>query len=140
MPEPFSLSDLEIANVIAKEVMGQYGPISLKGENRVNAYEKTIVRNFMNIEYGPGASLEQLTLAYGYFATVADKITASGYDLPKDLQTVVEACKRDLDIKVKDNRLKELRALELQRDNYLTRSEKLGNIEKEIARLKELVK
>jgi hypothetical protein len=113
----------------------------LEGElDIMNTYEKTVIRNYMNIEYGPGSTVEQLTNAYGYFGSIAKFVQEAGYEVSKDLQMVVDSCKRDLDIKIKDQRLKDLRALELQRDNYLTRSEKLGNIEKEIKRLQELTK
>lgn len=106
----------------------------------MNTYEKTVIRNYMNIEYGPGSSIEQLTNAYGYFGSIAKFVKEAGYEVSKDLEAVVDACKRDLDIKIRENRLKELRALEIQRTQYVTRSERLTNIDSEIARLKELTK
>lgn len=144
MAQGWTPDEIALLNQIAKEsidnfVWGGIKPVD-KGEEKVNTYEKTVIRNYMNIEYGAGTSIDQLTLAYGYFSVVADKIVAAGYDVPKELQTALDACKRDLDVKIRENRLKELRALELQRENFLTRSEKLGNIEAEIKRLKELTK
>jgi hypothetical protein len=144
MPEQkiSDLQDIDFADAIARRytlanfLRGDF----LRGELDMNAYERTVIKNYMNIEYGPGASIEQLTLAYGYFGSIVDKVKASGYDVPNDLQVAFNACDRDLRIKIKDQRLKEIQTLELRKDQLLSADEKRAKIDVELARLKELVK
>jgi hypothetical protein len=113
---------------------------SLKENRDMNTYEKTVIRNYMNIEYGTGASIEQLTMGYGYFGATIDRIKAGGFEVPKDLQTAFESCERDLNYKLRTDRLKQIETLKLRRETLLSADEKRKNIEAEIAKLEELVK
>lgn len=122
--------DLAFANAIAK--------INLGG--KLTTYEKQIIRNYMNIEYGSGASIEQLTMAYGYFGSIIDKLKADSLEVPNELQTAFDASKRDLNEKLRNKRLEEIRVLELKREQLLSADEKRAKIEAEITRLEELTK
>lgn len=133
------LDDLTFADAIARQNVLQFGLGSTTG-SKMNTYEKTVIKNFMNIEYGSGASVEQLIMAYGYFGAAIDRIKVGGFDVPKDLQTAFEACERDLNYKIKEARIKELKDLEAKREQYISAEEKLKKVDEEIARLKELVK
>lgn len=137
MPQGWTSDDIAIANLMAQQTFGSIIP--KKGEN-VNAYEKTIIKSYMNIEYGSGASIDQLAAAYGYFGTVVDRIKAGGFEVPKDLQTAYDSCERDLKEKVRGDRLRQVRALELQLETLLTADEKRNKITAELEKLRELVK
>jgi hypothetical protein len=169
MPQTFSETDIQIMDQIAKKNSMLFGPrkydlwpdmtetvdwamkereVNIKGKistlqgelDRMNAYEKTVIRNYMNIEYGTGASIEQLTMGYGYFGATIDRIKAGGFEVPKDLQTAFESCERDLNYKLRADRLKQIETLKLRRETLLSADEKRKNIEAEIAKLEELVK
>ena len=138
-----TIDDIDFANAIAKYNMpfgGGRGSLGTITGTKMNTYEKTVIKNFMNIEYGPGASIDQLITAYGYFGTVIDRVKAGGYDVPKDLQTAFDSCERDLQEKITDNRKARLEGLKRERDALASAEEKRQKIDDEIAKLEELVK
>jgi hypothetical protein len=136
MPASYD-EDIALANAFTKRYSFSN---FLKGESEMNTYERTVISKYMNIEYGSGASIEQLTMAYGYFGATIDKIKAAEYEVPSDLQAAFDACDRDLKIKIRENRLKEIKSLEFKREQLLTNDEKLAKIDADLAKLRELVK
>lgn len=136
MPKGWTPSEISQLDSVARASIKEF---LQKGEN-VNAYEKTIIKSYMNIEYGSGASIDQLAAAYGYFGTVVDRIKAGGFEVPKDLQTAYDSCERDLKEKVRGDRLRQVRALELQLETLLTADEKRNKITAELEKLRELIK
>jgi hypothetical protein len=151
------LDDLTFADAIAIEAIGNYGigtaakrnlwPDMTEMVNKaekerasMNTYEKQVIKNFMNIEYGLGASIDQLITAYGYFGAVIDRVKEGGYEVPKELQTAFDSCERDLKTKITDNRKAKLESLKRERDALASAEEKRSKIDAEITKLEELVK
>jgi len=134
-------SDLVWANEIARHNAQAYGLGAQTSTGlKMNTYEKQVVKSFMNIEYGSGASIDQLITAYGYFGAVIDRVKAGGYEIPKDLQTAFDSCERDLKEKITENRKAKLEGLRRERDALASAEEKRSKIDAEIAKLEELVK
>ena len=106
----------------------------------MNTYERAQIQRVMNIEYGTAASIDQLIMAQAYFGVVIDKVKALGNDVPRDLQATYDACTRDLNSKLRDERMKQIRAFEVQLEQLMSADEKRAKISAELARLKELVK
>lgn len=106
----------------------------------MNAYEKVSVRNIMTIEYGPMASIEQLVLAQAYFQLVANQVKTNGHEVPRDLQTALDATTRDLNDKLRADRTRQIKAIELQLEQLMSADEKRAKLATELAKLKELVK
>lgn len=94
------------------------------------------VVNIMRIEYGPSSTIEQLITAEAILQVVTERIKTNGYDVPSDIANILDEVSADLTRKMRDSRRKELRALELKRDQLLSSKDKLRNLDAEIAALK----
>lgn len=106
----------------------------------MNVQEKSFVKSFMEITHGPGASLDQLITAAGYFHAVEAQIMVMGLPIPKDLREAITAVDRDLKIKMETENEKKLRDLESKRETLLSNEEKLKAVEEQIKKLKEQMK
>lgn len=100
----------------------------LKG---VDPTDMTLTR----IEYGPGATVDQLIMAEAYMQIVVDRIKANGYEVPSVLANELTKCSSELKVKMFSDRQRQLTALKLRRDQLLPNDQKLRNIEAEIADL-----
>lgn len=109
-------------------------------EKDMNITEKTLVKSFMGIEHGPGASEEDLILASGYFHAVEREIKLQGNTVPRKFQQAIDAVDRDLGIKQQDSKQRKLQELREERDSLLSKEEKRKVVEAEIARLEEELK
>ena len=109
-------------------------------ENEMNITEKTLVKSFMAVEHGPGASEEDLILASGYFHAVEREIKLQGNTVPTKFQQAIDAVDRDLGIKQQDSKQRKLQELREERDSLLSKEEKRKVVEAEIARLEEELK
>jgi hypothetical protein len=109
-------------------------------EQKMNTYERQYVKSFMTIEYGTAATIPQLIIAEAYFQVVANQIKANGHDVPKELDEALRACSRDLSEKLRADRLREIRGLELQAEQLATAEEKRAKINERLKELRELTK
>lgn len=109
-------------------------------EKEMNVQEKSFIKSFMEITHGPGASLDDLIMAAGYFHAVEAQILVMGLKVPIKLADSIAAVDRDLNIKLNESRAKELASLEAERRTLLTNEEKLRIVDSEIAKLKEEMK
>lgn len=109
-------------------------------EKEMNVQEKSFIKSFMEITHGPGASLDDLIVAAGYFHAVEAQILVMGLKVPVKLADSIAAVDRDLNIKLNESRAKELASLEAERRTLLTNEEKLRIVDSEIAKLKEEMK
>lgn len=152
---PFSDSEIRIMDNMAREMLadlwnpkrGEYldqekisrthPPIK---EQNMNVSEKTVIKSFMEITHGPGAALDDLIVAAGYFHAVEAQIRVMGFPIPKDLQEAITAVDRDLKIKMETENDKKLRDLELKRETLLSNEEKLKAVEEQIKKLKDEMK
>lgn len=110
-----------------------------QGENKMTAYEKQTIKSFMDIQYGSGASIEHLTMAYGYFGTIIKFIEEAGYDVPGELIQNRDCSKRDLDIKLKDARKAEITSIKRELDGLQSAEEKRGRLQEKLAKLEAMV-
>lgn len=158
MPKSTSLNDIPISvmDQFAKEFLGNWwnskGYEKLDREKISRTYpptkeyedmnitEKTLVKSFMGIEHGPGASEDDLILASGYFHAVEREIKLQGNKVPPKFQEAINAVDRDLGIKQMDSKQKKLQELRDERDSLLSKEEKRKVVEAEIARLEEELK
>lgn len=111
-----------------------------KGEQQMNAYERQSIQRVMNIEYGSAASIEQLIMAQAYFQIVVNQIKSNSHEVPRDLQESLDATTRDLNDKLRADRTRQIRAIELQLEQLMSADEKRTKLAAELAKLKELVK
>jgi hypothetical protein len=90
------------------------------------------------IEHGPSvaSTVEQLITAEAALMVLVNQIKANGYEVPQDLQTRLDECTAELNVKMRNDRQRQLKALELRLEQLLTNNEKRRNIEREIAALK----
>jgi len=138
--------DISFMNDIIKDMAKRYNPLPSppnirKGEQTpMNAYERVSIQKIMNVEYGSAATIEQLIMAQAYFQVVVNQIKTNGHDVPKDLQEALDATTRDLNDKLRADRRRQIKALEIQREQLLSADEKRSKIEAELAKLRELVK
>lgn len=94
----------------------------------------------LRIEYGPGATIEQLILAEAYMQVVADRVVANGHEVPAVLANELSKCSTELDHRLRSDRLRQLAALRLRREKLLPTDQKLRNIEAEMAELEKRLK
>lgn len=152
---PFTKDDISIMDSMAREMLRDlwnprgdeyldrqkisrtHPPIK---EQKMNVQEKSFVKSFMEITHGPGASLDQLITAAGYFHAVEAQIMVMGLPIPKDLREAITAVDRDLKIKMETENEKKLRDLESKRETLLSNEEKLKAVEEQIKKLKEQMK
>lgn len=133
--------DLVIADALARQTFQGRALFDKQlQEQKMNTYEKQVIKNFMNVEYGSGASIEQLITAQGYFGAVVAQVKANGHGVPSDLATALEVTTRDLNEKLRVKRLAEIKTLEYQLEQLLTADQKREKIESELSKLRELVK
>lgn len=90
------------------------------------------------IEHGPSvaSTVEQLIVAESCLQVIANQIKANGYDVPQDIQNRLDECSIELKTKLRADRQRQLKALELRLEQLLTNNEKRKNLEKEIEALK----
>lgn len=91
------------------------------------------------IEYGTGASIEQLIMAEAYMQVVADRIKANGHEVPDTLTNALDKCSVDLRVKLDGDRRRKLAALRLKREQLLSADEKRGKVEREISELEAIL-
>lgn len=101
--------------------------------------EETNRVDLTRIEYGTGATIDQLIMAEAYMQVVADRIKANGHEVPDSLANALEKCTLDLKIKLAADRRRKLAALRLKRDQLMTAEDKRQKVEKEIADLEALL-
>jgi hypothetical protein len=151
MPESFKISDLPIPvmdryasdyvrnwfglslDKIDREKISRSQP--LIKEQDMNIQEKTVVKSFMEITHGPGAALDDLIIAAGYFHSVEAQLMVMGLPIPKSFQEALKAVDRDLNLKMETEKEKQLRDLQYKREGLLSNEEKLKAVEAEIAKL-----
>lgn len=109
-------------------------------EQDMNVQEKTVVRSFTEITHGPGASLDELILAAGYFHAVEAQLIVMNLPIPKNFQEAIKAVDRDLNLKMEIENDKKLAELERKREALLSNEEKLKGVLEEISKLKEEMK
>ena len=90
------------------------------------------------IEHGPSVAttIEQLITAEACLQLLANQIKANGYEVPQDIQNRLDECSIELKTKLRADRQRQLKALELRLEQLLTNNEKRKNLEKEIESLK----
>jgi hypothetical protein len=71
---------------------------------------------------------------------LSKEIKENGHEVPTSLSDALVEATRDVNERLRADRLKTLKALELQRNKYLTADEKKAKIDAEIAKLQELTK
>lgn len=101
--------------------------------------EETNKVDLTRIEYGTGATIDQLIMAEAYMQVVADRIKANGHEVPDTLANALEKTTLDLKIKLAADRRRKLAALRLKREQLLSADEKRGKVEREIAELEALL-
>lgn len=91
------------------------------------------------IEHGPSqaSTIESLITAEACLQLLTNQIKANGYDVPQDLLTRLDECSVELKTRMRSDRQRQLRALELRRDQLLTADQKRAKVEAEITALKE---
>lgn len=91
------------------------------------------------IEHGPSqaTTVEQLVTAEAALQVLVNQIRANGYEVPQDLQARLDECSLELKTKMRADRQRQLKALELRLEQLLTNNEKRRNLEKEISSLKD---
>ena len=90
------------------------------------------------IEHGPSvaSTVEQLVTAEAALQLLANQIKANGHEVPQDIQTRLDECTTELKLKLRNDRMRQLRALELRLEQLLSTGEKRRNLEREIESLK----
>lgn len=104
----------------------------------MTTYEKQTIASLRDIQYGSGATIDQLTMAYGYFGAVIKFIEEAGYEVPAELVTSRDASKRDLDIKLKDARKAEIATIKRELDGLQSAEEKRTKLNERLAKLEAL--
>lgn len=103
-----------------------------EGKNQMTTYEKQTIASLRDIQYGSGATIDQLTMAYGYFGAVVRFIEEAGYDIPAELITARDSSKRDLDQKLKDARKIEITKIKSELDGLQSAEEKRTKLNKRL--------
>lgn len=107
-------------------------------KQQMTTYEKQTIASLRDIQYGSGATIDQLTMAYGYFGAVIKFIEEAGYEVPAELVTSRDASKRDLDIKLKDARKAEIATIKRELDGLQSAEEKRTKLNERLAKLEAL--
>jgi hypothetical protein len=134
-----SMYDADIA--LADEIMRRYDLTNyLKKGQQMNTYEKQTIASLKDIQYGSGATIDQLIMAYGYFGAVVEFIEKTGYEIPAELLTARDSSKRDLDIKLRDSRKREIDSITKELEALETAESKRAKLLDRKAKLEEAVK
>lgn len=88
------------------------------------------------ISYGANASIEDLIIAQAYFQVVTDRIKANGFEVPDNLDTILREVSRDLDERIRLDKERQLKTLELRLESLLSQDEKRKKVADEIQKLK----
>lgn len=139
MPQGFTHDDIVMMDEIARQTFQGKSLFQQQfGEQRMTSYEKQTIKNFMDIQYGSGASIEHLTMAYGYFGTIIKFIEEAGYEVPAELISNRDASKRDLDFKLKEARKSEIAKIKTELDGLQSAEEKRTKLNERLAKLEAL--
>jgi hypothetical protein len=125
-----------------KEISNHIRGMSLSDywKEDMTTYERQTIKSFMDIQYGSGATIDQLTMSYGYFGAVIKFIEEAGYDVPAELITSRDSSKRDLDHKLKESRKSEIAKIKAELDGLQSAEEKRAKLTAKLAELEEKVK
>ena len=105
---------------------------------KMTTYEKQTIASLRDIQYGSGATIDQLTMAYGYFGAVIKFIEEAGYEVPAELVTSRDASKRDLDHKLKESRKREIESIHKELEALETAESKRAKLNERLAKLEAL--
>lgn len=94
----------------------------------------------MRLEWGVNSTIEQLIMAEAWFQLMAERIEANGHAVPSALTVDLANVSSTLNQRLRADRMKELAALKLRRDQLLPSNVKLRNINDEISRLEKDLK
>jgi hypothetical protein len=124
----------ELNRAIKSSPMGQVIGGGL-GSKQMTAYEKQTITSVKDIQYGSGATIDQLTMAYGYFGAVVKFIQDAGYEVPTELTTARDASKRDLDQKLNESRKNEIISIKAELNKLKSAEEKRTELLDKLAKL-----
>ncbi len=80
-------------------------------------------------------SLDGLIVSTTQLEILSERIEANGYPVPDSIKAQLTEEKRELDHRIRGDKLRKLQQLKLQRSQLLSRSDKLKDAEAEIAAL-----
>jgi hypothetical protein len=94
----------------------------------------------VRVEWNANSTIEQLVMAEAMLQILGERIEANGHEVPASLAHDLSSVTSVLNQRLRADRMRELAALKLRRDQLLPQNVKLRNVNEEIARLEKEVK
>lgn len=94
----------------------------------------------VRIEWNVNSTIEQLVMAEAMLQLLAERVEINGHKVPASLEHDLAQVSSALNQRLRADRMRELSALKLRRDQLLPQNVKLRNVNEEISRLEKEIK